>query len=52
MADQSQEKTKNCVVCKKVVHRVKRYYRDGKYYCNKNCWKSAKVKSAAKQEKA
>ena len=42
MADQAQEKAgpaKNCPSCKKILRRVKRYYREGGYYCNKNCYK-------------
>jgi hypothetical protein len=29
----------NCPTCKKVMKRVKRYYRNGSFYCNKNCYK-------------
>jgi len=50
MADQNAEELKNCAGCKKPVKRAKRYYRDGKYYCNKNCWKKAKAKAAATPE--
>ena len=34
------EETKNCAGCAKPMKRAKRYYRNGKYYCNKNCFKS------------
>ncbi len=40
------EEVKNCPVCKKHLSRAKRYYRDGKYYCNKNCWLTAKKEAA------
>ncbi len=33
------EASKNCASCKKPIKRVRRYYRDGAYYCNKNCYK-------------
>lgn len=29
----------NCLNCNKPMKRIKRYYRDGKFYCNKRCWK-------------
>jgi formylmethanofuran dehydrogenase subunit E len=34
------EETKNCASCNKPMKRSKRYYRNGKYYCNKNCFKN------------
>ena len=42
MAEQTEEKVeavKNCAGCKKSISRAKRYYRNGAYYCNKNCYK-------------
>ncbi len=45
MADQaaapgvSAENLKNCAACGKPMKRAKRYYRNGKYYCNNNCFK-------------
>ncbi len=50
MADESGGGVKNCAACKKVVKRVRRYYRDGKYYCTNNCWKSAMDKIAAESK--
>lgn len=38
--------TKNCAACGKPMKKAKRYYRNGKYYCNKNCFKG-KGKAAA-----
>ena len=32
---------KNCAGCSKPMRKAKRYYRNGKYYCNKKCFKSA-----------
>lgn len=33
-----------CAACGKKLKRKGHYYRDGKYYCNKRCWKNAKKK--------
>lgn len=43
----AEESTKNCSGCGKPMKKAKRYYRNGKYYCNKNCFKN-KDKAAAK----
>ena len=43
------EEAKSCVTCKKPFKRPQRYYRDGKYFCNKNCWK--KFKSSSEENK-
>ena len=32
------EKQTNCLACNKPIKKLKRYYRDGKFYCNKKCW--------------
>ncbi len=32
-------KPKNCSSCNRALRRKSWYYRDGKYYCKKNCWK-------------
>jgi uncharacterized C2H2 Zn-finger protein len=45
-APQEGEVRKNCPACKKALKRSKRYYRNGQYYCNKNCW----VKSQQPEE--
>ena len=52
MADQGNEELKNCGACKKPVLKAKKYYRNGRYYCNRNCWNSAKAKLAAKAKEA
>lgn len=41
MADEKEvsEFGKNCAGCKKPMKRARRYYRNGAYYCNKNCFK-------------
>lgn len=48
MADAKEvvEVGKNCAGCKKPIKRVRRYYRNGSYYCNKNCYQK-KIAAAA-----
>lgn len=36
-----EEVRKNCPACKKALKKAKKYYRNGQYYCNKNCWAKA-----------
>lgn len=48
-AQPQEEKQSNCLSCGKPIRKLKRYYRDGKYYCSKKCWKTSKAKS--KEEK-
>jgi predicted transcriptional regulator len=43
------EKQTNCLACNKPIKKLKRYYRDGKFYCSKKCWKTYISKS--KEEK-
>ena len=43
------EKQTNCLSCNKPIKKLKKYYRDGKYYCTKKCWKNFKNKP--KEEK-
>lgn len=38
---------KNCAGCKKILMRKKRYYRNGAYYCNKNCFKNKLAESTS-----
>ena len=45
------ERPTNCPVCKKRM-KNKWYYRNGKYFCCKGCWKQEKLNSEkAKEEK-
>lgn len=37
---------KNCVQCNKPIKKKGGYYRHGKYYCNKRCFKLSKAKAA------
>lgn len=34
------EKQTNCLACNKPIKKLKRYYRDGKFYCSKKCWRN------------
>ena len=43
------EKQTNCPACNKPIKKLKRYYRDGKFYCDKKCWRKA---NAPKEEAA
>lgn len=43
----TQEESSNCAGCGKQMKKIKRYYRNGKFYCNRKCFKK---KSKAKQE--
>ena len=49
MAEEKEVKEvgKNCPACKKIMKRKKRYYRNGAYYCNKNCYKNVVAKASA-----
>jgi len=42
----NEEEMKNCPACKKHLNRAKRYYRNGQYFCNKNCWSNTNKKAA------
>jgi hypothetical protein len=44
------EKQTNCLACNKPIKKLKRYYKDGKYYCNKKCWKQFKSKEKEPQK--
>ncbi len=39
------EKQTNCLSCGKPIKKLKRYYRDGKFYCTKKCWSNYLKKS-------
>lgn len=43
------EPVKNCAGCNKPMKKAKRYYRNGKYYCNQKCCKKTN-KAAATEE--
>lgn len=48
-AKPQEEKQTNCLACNKPIKKLKRYYRNGKFYCNKKCWRKATLKP--KEEK-
>ncbi|MDO8489693.1 MAG: hypothetical protein Q7S42_06290 [Candidatus Omnitrophota bacterium] len=50
-AKPKREKKSNCPACNKVVKRLKRYYRDGKFYCSKKCWRAFISKSKVEEKK-
>ncbi|MEW6075555.1 MAG: hypothetical protein AB1530_04520 [Candidatus Omnitrophota bacterium] len=45
------EKQTNCLGCNKPLKKLKKYYRDGKYYCTKKCWlKAVSAKKGTEEE--
>lgn len=32
------EKQTNCLACNKPLKKIRRYYRNGKFFCTKRCW--------------
>ncbi|MBF0504341.1 MAG: hypothetical protein HQL14_04475 [Candidatus Omnitrophica bacterium] len=56
MADAPQapvvEEVKNCPVCKKPLKKARRFYRNGAYYCNNNCFKKAQATAKAAASEA
>ncbi|MFH1190620.1 MAG: hypothetical protein V1670_00260 [Candidatus Omnitrophota bacterium] len=45
------EKQANCLACNKLIKKLKRYYRDGKFYCSKKCWRAFMDKSKLEEKK-
>ena len=47
------EKQTNCLACNKLIKKLKKYYRNGKFYCSKKCWRAfiEKNKTEAGAEK-
>lgn len=43
------EKQTNCLGCNKPLKKLRKYYRNGKFYCTKKCWIKA-TKSTGKEE--
>ena len=50
-AKPKEEKQTNCLSCNKPIKKIRRYYRDGKYYCTKKCWVAFLKKAKAPEEK-
>ncbi len=48
-APAEKEKQTNCPACSKPIKRLRRYYRNGIFYCTKRCWIKA-VKSPKAEE--
>jgi len=42
------EKPTNCAKCNKSIKKIRWYYRNGKAYCTKRCWKTATEKKEEK----
>ena len=38
--EKKKEKAANCAVCNKLIRKKRYYYRNGKFYCTKRCWKT------------
>ncbi len=45
------ERQTNCLACNKLIKKLKRYYREGKFYCSKRCWRTFMDKSKAEEKK-
>lgn len=45
------EEQTNCIVCNKPLKRLTRYYRAGKFYCKKSCWKNSRKGKKEEEEK-
>ncbi len=47
-----EEKQTNCLGCNKPLKKLRRYYRNGKYYCTKKCWiKTRKPEGTTEEQK-
>lgn len=46
------EKQTNCLACNKPIRKLKHYYRNGKLYCSKKCWRAFIAKSKPEEKKA
>jgi hypothetical protein len=51
-AKKKREKPANCAVCNKSIRKKRWYYRNGKYYCTKRCWKTTLKKKDQPAEPA
>lgn len=45
------EKQTNCLSCNKPIKKLTRYYRDGKFYCSKKCWRDMVEKAKTEEKK-
>lgn len=46
--EKKKEKPANCAVCNKSIKKKRYYYRNGKYFCTKRCFKTTVKKEDAK----
>ena len=46
------EEVKNCPACKKPLKRARRFYKNGAYYCNDNCFRTVQEKKDAEKAEA
>lgn len=46
------EKFGNCNGCNKPIKKVRRYYRNGKYFCTKRCFQKYLTKSESPKDAA
>jgi hypothetical protein len=44
--EKKKEKPNVCAVCNKSIKKKRYYYRDGKFYCTKRCWKTTAKKES------
>lgn len=47
MSARKEAKKKSCAKCSKALKRLVRYYRDGKFFCGKNCYRTMAPAPAA-----
>lgn len=47
----AEEKQTNCLGCNKPLRKIRRYYRDGKFYCTKKCWMKMRKPEENQEEK-
>lgn len=45
------EEQTNCLICNKPIKKLTRYYRNGKFYCGRKCWRTAKEKAKKESQK-
>lgn len=51
-ANAAKVRPSNCAACNKSIKKKRWYYRNGKYYCTKRCWKTAIKKEEKSDAKA
>lgn len=46
-----EEKQTNCLGCNKPLKKLRRYYRNGKFFCTKKCWLKSRKPAENTEEK-